>query len=276
MTLMSRLLRRVRRVGLGLIMAAGLGAALGGTLVGAPALASEGSGAPGCPASNPPNQMTLVAGTPQTAILGTAFATGLQVALSNSDGCPVTNAAAGIPVAFSAPSNGASGLFSNSGSDTVIVGADASGSVTAPPFTANTAAGSYTVTASSQYGSVSFSLTNTAAGVPARIVALPLKNRSASVMNRYPRPLQVKVLDANGDPVAGITVTFTLGSGKLRLRHDHLLEPQRDLHWRSHPGERDDWCHRRRQLSAPNREWHGRIVRRDGGRLGQRTHRRVG
>jgi protocatechuate 3,4-dioxygenase beta subunit len=157
--------------------------------------------------------MTLVAGTPQTAILGTAFATGLQVALSNSDGCPVTSAAAGIPVTFSAPSSGASGVFSNSGSNTVIVGADASGAVAAPPFIANTAAGSYTVTASSQYGSVSFPLTNTAAGIPARIVAIPLKSRSASVMSRYVQPLQVRVVDSGGNPVAGTTVTFTLGSG---------------------------------------------------------------
>jgi protocatechuate 3,4-dioxygenase beta subunit len=157
--------------------------------------------------------MTLVAGTPQTAILASAFATGLQVALSNSDGCPVTSGAAGIPVTFSAPVSGASGVFSTSGSNTVIVGADASGSVAAPAFTANPVAGSYTVTASSQYGSVAFSLTNTAAGIPARIVAIPLKSRSASVMSRYPEPLQVEVLDSAGNPVAGTTVTFTLGSG---------------------------------------------------------------
>ncbi len=212
MTRITWLRGPVRCVGLGLIMAAGLGT-LGGTPVGAPALASEGSGVSGCPSSNPPNQMTLVAGTPQTAILGAAFVTTLQVALSNSDGCPVTSAAAGIPVTFSAPSNGASGVFSNSGSNTVIVGADASGAVAAPPFTANTAAGSYTVTASSQYGTVSFSLTNTATGIPARIVALALKSRSASIMSRYPHPLQVKVLDSGGDPVAGTAVTFTLGSG---------------------------------------------------------------
>jgi hypothetical protein len=106
-------------------------------------------------------------------------------------------------------------VFSNSGSNTVIVGADASGAVAAPPFTANTAAGSYTVTASSQYGSVSFSLTNTAAGIPARIVATPLKIRSASIMSRYPQPLQVRVLDSGGNPVAGTTVMFTLGSGAL-------------------------------------------------------------
>jgi hypothetical protein len=204
----------------GVLVAAGAVAVLG-AFAGAPLQAAGetgtpgGSGGAGCPSSNPPNQMTLVAGTPQTAILGTAFATGLQVALSNSDGCPVTSAAAGVPVTFSAPTSGASGVFSTSGSDTVIVGADASGTVAAPPFTANTAAGSYTVTASSQYGSVSFSLTDTAAGIPARIVAIPLKRRSASIMSRYPEPLQVTVLDSGGNPVAGTTVTFTLDSGAL-------------------------------------------------------------
>ena len=111
-------------------------------------------------------------------------------------------------------------MFSTSGSNTVTVGADASGSVAAPTFTANGTAGSYTVTASSQYGSVSFSLTNTAAGIPARIDAIPLKSRSASVAGAIPQPLQVRVLDAGGNPVAGATVTFTLGSAsRRRVRH---------------------------------------------------------
>ncbi len=221
MTGMARLGGGVRRVALGLIMAASLGAAVG-VLVGGPAFASgetggsptepTGTGTSNCPSSNPPNQMTLVAGTPQTAILQSAFATGLQVALSNSDVCPVTSAAAGVPVTFSAPADGASGVFSTSGSNTVTVGADASGSVAAPAFTANDTQGSYTVTASSQYGSVAFSLTNTAAGIPARITAIPLKSRSASLTARYPQPLQVRVLDAGGNPVAGTTVTLTLGS----------------------------------------------------------------
>jgi hypothetical protein len=226
MTGMARLRGGVRRVGLGPILTASLAIAVG-MLVGGPAFASgetgvspteagtspSGTGTSNCPSSNPPNQMTLVAGTPQTAIVQSAFATGLQVALTNSNGCPVTSAAAGVPVTFGAPSGGASGAFSTSGSYTVTVGSDASGSVAAPAFTANDTQGSYVVTASSQYGSVSFSLTNTAAGIPARIAAIPLKSRSASVMSRYPQPLQVEVLDANGNPVVGTTVTFTLGSG---------------------------------------------------------------
>src|SRR5271154_5218990 len=145
MTGIGRLGGGVRRVGLGLTLAASLGAAVG-MVVGGPAFASgetggsptepgtspTGTGTSNCPSPNPPNQLTLVAGTPQTAILQSAFASGLQVALTNSDGCPVTSAAAGIPVTFSAPSGGASGVFSTSGSNTVIVGADASGSVAAP------------------------------------------------------------------------------------------------------------------------------------------------
>ncbi len=214
-----------RVAALALILAAGVGA-WSGAIAGVPALASgESGGSPGagsptekgsvntasCPLSNPPNQLTLVAGTPQITTLGSAFAAGLQVALANSDGCAVTGAA-GVPVTFSAPGAGASGRFSSSNANTVTVGADASGGVTAPTFTANGSAGSYTVTASSPYGSVAFSLTNTAAGIPARLTAIPLKHRSAKVASRFPGPLQAKVLDAGGNQVAGATVTFTLAT----------------------------------------------------------------
>lgn len=216
-----------RLLALGLSLVAGLGAS-GGAIAGAPAFASgesggEDGGAPAgtqssptgtsnCPSSNPPNELTLVAGTPQTTTLDTAFAGGLQVALANSDGCAVTGAA-GVPVTFSAPTGGASGRFSTSNSNTATVGADASGTVAAPTFTANGMAGSYTVTASSPYGSVSFALINTAAGLPTQLAAIPLKHRSTGVGSRFPQPLQVRVLDAGGNPVAGVAVTFALGSG---------------------------------------------------------------
>jgi hypothetical protein len=221
----GRYRRQAGLAALGLILLAGL-SAWTGAIGGAPAFASieasgEGGGAPGgtqssptgsssCPSPNPPNHLTLVAGTPQTTTLDTAFA-GLQVALSNSDGCAVTSAA-GIPVTFSAPTGGASGRFSSSNAETATVGADASGAVAAPTFTANGMAGSYTVTASSPYGSVSFSLTNTATDIPARLARIPLKRSSTKVGSRFPQPLQVRALDAGGNPMAGTTVTFTLGS----------------------------------------------------------------
>jgi hypothetical protein len=79
-------------------------------------------------------------------------------------------------------------------------------------FTANETAGSYTVTASSVYGSVSFSLTNSAAGIPATITPLSPAIQSATVNSDYARQLAVRVLDVGGNPVSGATVSFTLGT----------------------------------------------------------------
>jgi hypothetical protein len=259
----GRYRRQAGLAALGLILLAGL-SAWAGAIGGAPAFAAgeasgEGGGAPGgtqssptgsssCPSPNPPNQLTLVAGTPQTTTLDTAFA-GLQVALSNSDGCAVTGAA-GIPVTFSAPTGGASGRFSSSNAETATVGADASGAVAAPTFTANGAAGSYTVTASSPYGSVSFSLTNTAGGVwcstldsrvstsagePAKLTAGVGSTQSALAGTPFPIRLAVTVTDAQKNPVPGALVTFSAplvgASGRFTIH-------SRGLHHRtrvSHP-----------------------------------------
>ncbi len=192
------------------------GVAIGALAVATSALgetgASGGTAGASCPPFNPPSMLTLTAGTPQSAMFEQPFATALQVALVSGDGCPVTGAA-GVPVTFSGPASGASGLFAGSGSSAATVGSDAAGVVVAPAFTANDAAGGYTVTASSPYGSVSFSLTNTATGTPSKVLAMPLRARSATVAAAYPQPLKARVLDGDGDPVAGATVTFALGSG---------------------------------------------------------------
>ena len=154
------------RVRISLAVGAGVGAAVAGLAcwpgpaAGETGPPSSSTGAATCPSPNPPNTLALTAGTPQSAMLGGAFQANLQVALTNTNGCPVTPAVAGIPVTFSAPATGPSGLFSASGSNTATVGSDASGAVSAPTLTANYIAGGYKVIASSAYGSVSFSLTN--------------------------------------------------------------------------------------------------------------------
>ena len=208
---MSSTRRRPRALAI-LAAAGALGAAASMPAAGAAAATGEpgGGSSSNCPATTPPNAMTLVAGTPQTATLNSAFSTGLQVALTNTDTCAVTSSAAGVAVTFTAPLSGASGVFSASATNTVTVGADSGGAVQAPTFTANGIAGSYTVTASSQYGSVSFALTNTPAGVPARIVAVSPVKQTATVSGRYRQALAVKVLDGGGNPIAGASVTFTL------------------------------------------------------------------
>lgn len=166
-----------------------------------------------CPSYNPPNALTLVSGTPQSAKLGLPFADPLQVILINTDNCPVTTPLAGIAVTFSAPGSGPSGTFASSGSNAALVGTNATGAATAPQLTANRLPGGYQVVASSDYGSVNFSLVNTASGVPATIAPKSPASQSATVSTSYAQPLQAQVLDATGAPIVGATVTFTLGSG---------------------------------------------------------------
>jgi hypothetical protein len=165
-----------------------------------------------CPISNPPNMLKLADGSPQTAQLGKPFQTNLQVALANSNGCPVTGSLAGTPVAFVAPSSGASGTFASSGTNAVTVGTNAEGLAAAPSFTANDVAGGFGVSAQSSYGTVELSLTNTASGVPAAIAATGRSAQAATVDRTYGRPLRAHVLDAAGRPVSGVSVTFSLPS----------------------------------------------------------------
>jgi hypothetical protein len=176
------------------------------TVSGAALLAGSGSaGAAGsdCPSSNPPNKLVIAGGSSQTAQLGKPFETNLQVALANTNGCPLTGTLAGISVDFDAPGSGASGSFANTGSNTVTVGTDGQGIATAPTFTANDTAGSYSVHADSDFGSVELYLTNTVSGLAASITATGASSEEAAVDSQYPQPLQVQVKDANGRPVQG-------------------------------------------------------------------------
>jgi protocatechuate 3,4-dioxygenase beta subunit len=206
---------RKRRLGQTLLLVAVVALLLAlpgvGTIASQRAAADTPGPSGSCPASNPPNELMLGGGTPQTAQLDTAFDGPLQVALANSNGCPVTSVV-GTPVTFTAPSSGASGRFATSGSNTVTVGADVSGNASAPTFTADGTAGGYTVTAISAYGSISFSLTNSAAGIPTTITPTSRAVQSAKTDSSYAQPLSVRVLDVDGNPVPGATVTFTLGA----------------------------------------------------------------
>jgi hypothetical protein len=223
--------RRSLVVGVGVSVA--VARLAGGALPAAGETGPQGSsGAVSCPSPNPPNTLALTAGTPQSTTLGSAFATNLQVAFINSDGCPVTTAVAGIPVTFSAPGAGASGLFSATGSNTVTVGSDASGAVSAPTFTANYLAGGYTVVASSTYGSASFALTNVAgaaasvcptsasdtssngfastkpAGKPTTLTAGIGATQSTRAGARFAIRLAVTVTNAESAPVPNTLVSF--------------------------------------------------------------------
>jgi hypothetical protein len=203
----------VKRVALAALVA-GLGTGVGAGLGGSPAVADTppaGTTTAACPTYNVPNTMTLVAGTPQSTKLGAPYAVDLQVSISNTNGCPVTTGLAGRPVTFAAPGSGPSGTFASSGSNAVLVGTNADGVAAAPQFTANGLPGGFAVVATSDYGMVAFSLVNTASGVAATISAVHA-SQSVTVGSRYAQPLQATVLDADGTPVAGAQVVFTLGA----------------------------------------------------------------
>jgi hypothetical protein len=142
--------------------------------------------------------VTAAGGTPQTALLGSPFATALQALVKDNVGNPVS----GLTVTFAAPPTGASATLS---SPTATTNAAGIASVTA---TANITLGTYTVTASVGALTASFTLTNSSA-TAASITATGGTPQTSLVGLPFPNALQVTVRDANGLPVSGATVFFT-------------------------------------------------------------------
>ncbi|MBM3736087.1 MAG: hypothetical protein FJW39_09900, partial [Acidobacteria bacterium] len=150
--------------------------------------------------SGAPGTIIATAGTPQPAAVGTQFAIALQVQVKDSNLNPVNN----VQVTFTPPNSGASATLS---SPTANTNAQGFASVTA---TANSVAGTYNVTASASGVATpaTFALTNTA-GAAGSIAAISGTPQSAAVGAAFAFALQAKVLDAGGNPVSGVTVTFT-------------------------------------------------------------------
>ncbi|MGD1093719.1 MAG: PKD domain-containing protein, partial [Bryobacteraceae bacterium] len=152
--------------------------------------------------------VTATSGTPQSIAVGTAFAP-LVVTVKDSNGNPV---GAGTVVTFTAPASGPSGTFAGSVNTATT---NASGIATSAIFTANTTAGpQYTVaaTVSGVSNPANFLLTNTA-GPAASITATSGTPQSVTEGTAF-APLVATVKDSGGNPVSGVTVTFTApGSG---------------------------------------------------------------
>jgi protocatechuate 3,4-dioxygenase beta subunit len=160
-----------------------------------------------------PDELVLDGGSGQTAQLGKQFGTNLQVKLANSSGCTLSGDLAGINVDFVAPAGRASGTFSSTGTNVAVVGTNSSGVATAPAFTANDTAGSYSVHAESDYGTVKLYLSNTASGLAASISSVGAASQEAAVNMVYPAPLQARVTDAGGNAIQGATVSFQAVTG---------------------------------------------------------------
>ena len=148
--------------------------------------------------------ITATAGTPQSATSSTAFATNLAATVVDAGSNPVS----GVVVTFTAPGSGASGVFSDSTTNTTTATTNASGVATAATFTANTTVGGpYTVTATAgALGPANFSLTNTAPVASANYVfslsGQEAINNVGGVVNYYAVTGAVTI-DANGNVLGG-------------------------------------------------------------------------
>jgi hypothetical protein len=150
-----------------------------------------------------PASINVTSGNGQKATVAAHFAKGLVVTVTDQYG----NAVSGTTVTFTAPSIGAGGTFSN-GLTTITATTNAKGRVS-ESFTANTIAGSYTVSASVSGVSTaaSFSLTNKAAA-PATLAVVQGSGQTAKVNTAFALPLEVLVTDRFGNAVSGVSVTF--------------------------------------------------------------------
>lgn len=182
MTGLARLRYGGRRVGLGLILAAGLSAtataASDAVIAGARSggvsfsLANAAAGSPcstlGRPPSTSPGEPVKVlagVGSTQSTPAGAPFPIRLAVTVTDAEANPVP----GVPVTFSAPAAGASGRFTTrsrgSRPRTARVKTDACGIAVAPVFTADRVQGGYIVKASVRHVQpAAFALVNEAPG----------------------------------------------------------------------------------------------------------------
>ena len=164
--------------------------------------------------------ITAASGSSQSVTVNTGFSA-LVATVDDVYGNPVPN----VSVTFTAPSSGATGLFSNS-STTISGTTNASGQVS-EAFTANTHAGSYSITASTNGVSpnASFSLTN-AVGAPESITATSGSGQSVTVTSALTSSLTATVDDQYGNPISGVSVTFTApssGAGGLFSNSTNLI-----------------------------------------------------
>jgi len=162
------------------------------------------------PTSPLPASIVPSTGTPQQATINASFATALQATVIGTDGNPMS----GIVVTFTAPTTGATGIFTGLGSQATATTGE-NGVAIAPPFVADGMAGVYTVTASANGVSTPavFSLTN-AKGTPviAWTPATPIV---------YGTPLGASQLNATSSLAGSFTYTpasgTVLGAGNQTL-----------------------------------------------------------
>jgi hypothetical protein len=147
--------------------------------------------------STPPvTSLTLVSGGKQTGAVGTTLPLPLVVKAKNSSG----NVVSGAPITFA--DGGIGGSFSP---NPAVTGSNGEASTT---FTLPTVVKAFTATGSD--GSVTVNITaKTVAGPPTSFTIVSGNKQSANPNTPLSKPLVVSVKDEYGNPISGLTVTFT-------------------------------------------------------------------
>lgn len=148
-------------------------------------------------------QIALASGNNQTAKVGTALAMPLVVSAKDANGNPVS----GLAVTYAVASGG--GTLSATTATTNLLG------LAQTTLTVGTTVGTNTVTAtrSGLTGSpITFTATATS-GTATQVAIASGNNQSATVGTALTNPLVVVVKDANGNPVSGFSVTFSVAGG---------------------------------------------------------------
>jgi len=150
--------------------------------------------------------ISIFNGTSQVSKTNTAFTLPLIALVQDQKNRPLQN----TTLTFTAPSSGASGIFSSTGTNTSTGVTDANGKATASTFTANSLAGSYYVdaTVSGVASPAKFQLENQVPS-PATVTVSGGSNQSAYINTAFTNTISALVKDQFGSVMQGITVTFT-------------------------------------------------------------------
>jgi adhesin/invasin len=154
-----------------------------------------------------PAAISAVSGGGQAATVDGGYASPLQAQVLDANGRPVQGAAVAFAIAVG-PYGAGAGFAGGGAQATATTGSD--GIATSPPLVANGSAGRFTATASTDGISsvATYALDNHAS---AATVAWAGGPRATTVTRRFATPLSARVLDASGQPIEGVGVTFALG-----------------------------------------------------------------
>ena len=155
-----------------------------------------------------PAQLTAAGGNGQNGVVGTTLKDQLGVLVVDAHGNPVP----GVAVTFAAAANSGSVSASQSFGQTTTATTDAAGAAHVA-WQLGSGAGTETVSASIT-GLTPLTFTATAtAGAATQIAIVTGNNQSAAAGTALPVALAVHVTDGFGNPVAGLSITFTPSAG---------------------------------------------------------------